>query len=131
MNINNAEVIVCCDVDGTLIRPVNTRYDTDGQPLHNTVTITNPYNNKQYFYEVHIEHVDLLRMYKGRGFYIRVWTANGVQHAVSVVKALGLDDGTVDSVETKPIKNMDDKKSCIHIAGSRVFIPRTGFVEEV
>lgn len=124
MLINEAEVIVACDVDGTLIKPA--RYSTG----EGCIGIINPYTNKEHFYEVHTDHVDLLRQYKGRGFFIRIWTANGVQHAVSVVKALGLDDGTVDSVETKPMKNLDDKKSSIHIAGARVFIPRNGWLEE-
>lgn len=124
MQINDAEVIVVCDVDQTLIKSVNPILEKAN------ILIVNPYNKKEYWYDVHWDHVDLLRMYKGRGFYIRVWTANGVQHAVSVIKALGLDDGTVDSIETKPMKHIDDKKNSIHIAGARVFIPRPGWSEE-
>lgn len=122
MQINNAEVIVGCDVDNTLVKPCSENEVPD-------IYIINPYDNKQYAYMIHHEHVDLLRQYKGRTFFIRVWSAGGVQHAVSVVKALGLDDGTVDSVETKPMKNLDDRKDAIHIVGSRVFIPKEGWRE--
>jgi hypothetical protein len=123
MKINENEVIVTCDVDGTLVRPA-----TESDLI--VTYITNPYDKKTYKYVIHDEHIDLLRQYKGRGFYIRVWSAGGVKHAASVVKALGLDDGTVDDVETKPMKHVDDKKDGMHIIGSRVFIPKTGFSEE-
>lgn len=128
MRINDSETIVVCDVDGTLIRPIVDF--PEGFLRNDIVKIKNPYDEQEYTYEIHHEHISLLRQYKGRGFYIKVWSAGGVQHAVSVVKALGLNDGTVDEVETKPIKNMDDKKSSVHIIGSRVFIPRFGFEEE-
>jgi hypothetical protein len=123
MKINENEVIIMCDVDGTLIRPA-TDSDID------VINITNPYDKKTYSYVVHNEHVDLLRQYKGRGFYVRVWSAGGVRHAASVVQALGLDDGTVDDVETKPMKHVDDRKNNMHIIGSRVFIHKPGFLEE-
>lgn len=128
MRINNSETIVAVDIDGTLIRPVDSSFKNTIE--NGFITVINPYDDQEYTYETHTEHINLLRQYKGRGFYIKVWSAGGVKHAVSVVRALGLNDGTVDEVETKPIKHMDDKKSPVHIVGSHVFIPRLGFTEE-
>ncbi len=126
MRINESETIVAVDVDGSLVKQVPSGYDGfDG------IEITNPYDDKTYTYVIHREHVDLLRQYAGRGFYIKVWSAGGVKHAVSVVRALGLNDGTVKEVETKPIKHVDDKRNPVHIVGSHVFIPKTGWSEEV
>lgn len=121
MRVNKHEVIIGCDVDGTLIRPATEHED-------NTIKIVNPYDKQTHRYTIHSEHVELLRQYKGRGFYVKVWSAGGVLHAESVVKALGLDDGTVDEVETKPMKHMDDKKDIEAVVGSRVFIPKEGWV---
>lgn len=120
MNINNNEVIIGCDIDGTLIRPTKAGEIAE-------LTVVNPYDNKSYDYIIHNEHVELLRQYKGRGFFIRAWSANGVKHAHSVILALGLDDGTIGSVETKPMKHMDDRKDLEAIVGARVFIPKEGF----
>lgn len=117
MLVINNEVIIGCDVDNTLVRKVDT----------GSIQIINPNDNKLFNYEIHTDHVDLLRQYKGRGFYIIVWSANGVKHAESVVIALGLNDGTVDQIMTKPMKHMDDKTEAEYIVGSRVFIPMEGF----
>ena len=127
MIVNRNEVIIAVDVDGTLIRRVIDEDITNPYWQGQTIDITNPYDNSIYKYFVHTEHVELLRQYKGRGFYIKVWSANGVGHAESTVKALGLDDGTVDCIETKPMKHLDDKKELECIVGARVFINKEGF----
>lgn len=119
MKVNSNQFIVACDIDGTLVR----RSDTG------LYIITNPYDNTAYKYEIHDENIELLRQYKGRGFYIKVWSANGVGHAVSVIEALGLNDGTVDECETKPCKHMDDRTSVDAVVGPRVFIPKDGWIE--
>lgn len=118
--VNENEVNVGCDVDGTLVR-LAIPGDTD------TISIRNPYDGIDYSYVPHWGHVDLLRQYAGRGFYNIVWSAGGVKHAESVVEALGLNDGTVKEIMTKVMKVIDDKDDMNNIVGVRVFIPEAGF----
>lgn len=113
------EVIVTTDVDGTLVK----------RNINGTMIITNPYDGQAYKYDVHWEHVELLKQYHGRGFCNIVWSANGRKHAEAVVAALGLDEH-VPIKMTKPMKHLDDKRSPEFIVGSHVFIPREGWSVE-
>lgn len=121
MRVIPDRIEVVCDVDYTLIRPT-----TKNDRHLSCVEIINPNSGLATYYTVHHQHVELLRRYKGRGFYITVWSANGSAHAESVVKALDLED-VVDEVKTKPFKHIDDKKDAKDIVGSHVFIPEEGF----
>lgn len=125
MKVNDHQFVVAVDVDGTLVK----RSTYFPPRMSGEIEITNPYDKQTYLYDVHHENIELLRMYKGRGFYVKVWSANGSGHAVSVVKALGLDDGTVDECETKPCKHMDDRTAIDAVCGPRVFIPKEGWEE--
>lgn len=133
MKINNNQVIIGCDVDGTLVRRKKLNDLGNENYTGRHLYIVNPYDKQNYGYIAHEAHIELLRQYKGRGFYIIVWSANGVGHAKSVVDALGLGDpadggdGTVDEVMTKCMKVMDDRKDVEGICGSRVYIPEEGF----
>jgi len=109
MNIVENEMIVAIDVDGTLIRP-----DPQG-------AIKLPYGSTIHCYEPIMEHVDLLKSYKQRGFYVIVWSHGGNQHAKLTIQALKLER-YVDLVLTKPSKHVDDKTSIEDIVGTRVFI---------
>lgn len=113
------EVIVTTDVDGTLVK----------RNPNGLISITNPYDGETYKYDVHWEHVELLKQYHGRGFCNIVWSANGRKHAESVVDALGLDK-FVSVKMTKPMKHLDDKRSAEFIVGSHVFIPKSGWEVE-
>lgn len=116
------QVIVTTDVDGTLVRRIEgERYDGE------VITVINPYDGIAYKYAVHTEHVELIKQYAGRGFFNIVWSANGVGHAESIAKKLGLYPGVVNLVMTKPMKHLDDKRDAEFIVGSHVFIPREGF----
>lgn len=131
MRVNKAEVVIACDIDGTLVK----RVDPHLYSIEHRLDITNPYDNKTYTYIAHKENIELLRMYKGRGFWIKVWSANGYGHAEAVVHALKLGDGpggdkTVDEIETKPMKHMDDRTDIDAVVGPRVFIPRPGWTEK-
>lgn len=55
----------------------------------------------------HIEHIELLKRYKGKGKFIVVWTASGYDWGKAVVKGLELDQ-YVDLIMTKPEKYVDD-----------------------
>lgn len=114
MNVVNNEDIVCFDVDGTLVIP-----DTD--PHTKDITIVNPYSGTPVELRIHHAHVELLKIYRGRGCFVRVWSHGGVKWAEAVVKALNLEK-YVDSIETKPAKLIDD------LPIERIF--KTIFLEE-
>jgi len=99
MEVNYNENIVCVDVDLTLVSPTDS--------ILRDIEIVNPYSNTKSKYKIHKYHVEILKQYKGRGCFIRVWSHGGVKWAETVVKALGLED-YVDSIETKPFKLVDD-----------------------
>lgn len=103
MKIVENEQIVCFDVDDTLVKWTD-RYT---QPHENALDFNDPYDNSTNYLAPHKAHVALLKKFKGRGYYIRVWSAGGVKWAESVVNRLKLNS-YVDSVETKPIKIVDD-----------------------
>lgn len=122
MIVNENECIVCSDVDDTLVIWDNKDFKTPGP---GKIAFKDPYDNSINYLKVHWKHVDLLKKYKGRGFYIRVWSAAGGKWARSVVETLGMEL-FVDSVETKPMKYLDDitdDQRISRILGSRVYIP--------
>lgn len=114
MNVVDNEVIVCFDVDDTLVMWGHNPCGSEVIPF------INPYDKSITYLKPHLRHIDLLKQYKGRGFFVRVWSAGGVQWALSVVKTLGLED-FVDSVETKPAKYIDDLQAN-EVLGARVYI---------
>jgi predicted HAD superfamily phosphohydrolase YqeG len=97
MQVITNELVVCCDVDDTLIK----------------VGTSNPI-------EV---HTDFLKSLKNRGYTVIVWSANGYAHAGNVVSYLGLAD-YVDFCMTKPIKHIDDKTQVEDIIGRRIFLAK-------
>lgn len=117
MKVTESEMIVVCDVDDTLVM----WSDNFTQPHEGAIGFIDPYDNSVNYLTVHQMHVNLLKKYKGRGLFVRVWSAAGYKWAASVVKTLGLED-YVDSVETKPIKYMDDLPGD-KVLGARVYIP--------
>ncbi len=114
IDVIHNENIVCFDVDGTLVIP-------DTHPVSREITIVNPYSNTPGEYRIHHGHVELMKIYKGRGCFVRVWSHGGVKWAEAVVAALGLQE-YVDSIETKPAKLIDD------LPIERIF--KTIFLEE-
>jgi len=109
MEVIQNELVVVCDVDGTLITP-----DKKGG-------ISLPYGSGIQQYAPIQAHVDLLKEYKKRGFTVIVWSMAGFSHALRVVEALKLQR-YVDTVMTKPSKHIDDKEDVGSIIGTRVFI---------
>lgn len=110
------ENIIVVDVDETLI------LNKSEIKYLNSIPIMNPYDNRVYYYTPHTEHISLIRMWKGRGMCVIVWSGNGVEHAASVVKALGLD-GYVFMCMTKPTRCVDDRTELEYICGTRIYIP--------
>jgi hypothetical protein len=124
------ENIVAYDVDDTLVmwddlfdRPHANQYGEDA------VAFFDPYDGSTNYLFPHYKHVNLLKKHKGRGCYVRVWSAAGVKWAESVIKTLGLEE-YVDSVETKPSKYVDDLPSG-EILGSRIYLRyKKGSIDE-
>jgi len=63
MNIVYNEDIVCFDVDSTLVIP-----DTD--PNTKDIEIINPYSGTPVELRIHHAHVELMKIYRGRGCFL-------------------------------------------------------------
>ncbi len=103
MNVNYNEYIFPFDVDKTLVS-ARRRHAMPGD-----IPIVNPYTLETVYVKPHYGHIDLLKEMKGRGRYVRVWSAAGVKWAEAVVDALGLRS-FCDNCETKPLAYIDDKE---------------------
>jgi histidinol phosphatase-like enzyme len=103
------ELVVVVDVDGTLIKP-----DPNG-------TISLPYGSEIQKFSAIKVHVDLVKEYKKRGFYVIVWSMGGAAWARGAVEALKLER-FVDQTMCKPSKHVDDRDDVGSIIGTRVFI---------
>lgn len=111
--VNTAENIIPFDVDETLVLADYQRhYDQDGDYYNKTTcglrTRIFDYYGEPRERAINLRMVELLKAKKARGFYVRVWSANGYRWAEEVVTKLDLWD-YVDSVETKPNVYFDDK----------------------
>lgn len=115
MTVNKHEHIVNVDVDETLVLWSIKKY-----PSMKTAEF-NYYGIKKTL-AIHQEQIDLVKSYKKRGYYVRVWSANGWRWANEVVTKLDLQD-FVDHVETKGTKFLDDHNKTIKVTGAHVYIP--------
>lgn len=114
MQVLKNELTVYCDVDDTIacwLEPT--------VPGRNKIKIE--FAGKTVHLTPHTYHIDLLKMYRERGYFVTVWSANGWRHAERVVKALGIEE-FIDVVQTKPAKHMDDSTDAAAILGPRVFV---------
>lgn len=115
MKVNEHEFTVVIDCDDTLI-------------MHNfkekigAIKITNPYDGAMHVVQKHQRHIELLRQYKAKGYYVTVWSNNGAKWAETVVKALDLE-ASVDECRCKPLKYIDDCVEASKVVGSHVYIP--------
>lgn len=113
MKVIKNELMVACDVDDTILM-----WDTPHLQGPNKVEIA--FADGVVYLTPHQYHIDLLRMYKERGYHITVWSANGWRHAERACIALGLTD-VVDVVQCKLMKHMDDSEDAGGILGPRVY----------
>lgn len=104
MKVIREEIIVYCDVDKTLVKWPMFYHTQNAQKG----LLMFDYYGTQVWLKEHRAHIDLLKSYKKRGFFVHVMSANGVQWAEEVVNRLNLAE-YVDLVSTKPLKYMDDK----------------------
>jgi len=123
MNVIENEQIICFDVDDTIVMWSDrfTQPHTNNAGTIQSIEITDPYNKVTYNLIPHLKHIDLIKKMKGRGYYIRIWSAGGVKWAEAVIKKLGLES-FVDSIETKPLKYVDDLTSPSDILGARIYL---------
>lgn len=101
MKVIRAEHPVAIDVDETLVR--------DPRPGDLDVIDLNYYGVATKKVPIQ-RHIDLLKSYKSRGYFVEVWSANGFAWAEEVITKLKLD-AYVDLIKTKPEKYVDDKLS--------------------
>lgn len=107
------ELSVYFDCDNTLIM----RNDID---KNNYIRITSPYTNREVVVSPHLEHIDLLKEQKARGYYVVVWSHGGAAWSKAVVEALQLEE-FVDEVRVKPSKYFDDLQAN-EVLGTRVYL---------
>jgi phosphoserine phosphatase len=123
MQVIENEQVICFDVDDTLVK----WGDNYMHPHKNkagtidAIDFIDPYDNSVLYLIPHLKHIALLKKMKGRGYYVRVWSAGGVKWAEAVIRKLELES-FVDSVETKPIKYVDDLITVSDILGSRIYL---------
>lgn len=101
MQVIKNENRIVCDVDDTLIL-----WDRH-LPQSNKICIIDPNDNSNNFVTPHKKHIELLKKWKGRGYFIEIWSAAGFAWAEAVVKTLQLENH-VDLITTKPRCFIDD-----------------------
>ena len=104
MRVTRHENLVVIDVDDTLVMWPEHYQDRElsdgGLPF--------TYYGDTVFLHPNEKHIDLLKSFKKRGFYVTVHSANGYEWAEHVVSTLMLT-GFIDEVKTKPNVYVDDK----------------------
>lgn len=113
MKVIKNELMVACDVDDTILMWDNPTVNGPGK-------LAVSFAGGVVYLTPHHYHVDLLRMYKERGYHVTVWSANGWRHAERACKVLGIED-VVDVVQCKLMKHMDDNPNAESVIGPRVF----------
>lgn len=117
MKVINNENIVGCDIDDTLLM-------WDSPTVEGPGKVKLDFAGGVVFLTPHHYHIQLLKTYKERGYYIIFWSANGSAHATRAVEALGLEylaDGKTGHVQGKLTKHMDDNPDSASILGPRVY----------
>lgn len=113
MKVIENELVVATDIDDTLACWDNPTVDGPGK-------ISVSFAGKTVFLTPHVYHIDLIKMYKERGYFVIAWSANGNQHCKRIIEALGLKDH-VDICMSKLAKHLDDNADAASILGPRVF----------
>lgn len=117
MNILKTELIVGVDIDNTLLM-----WDDPSTPGKQKIEFD--FADKKVYLTPHQYHIDLVKMYHQRGYYIIFWSANGWAHAEQAVKVLNLEKyatGDNGRIQAKLTKHMDDSSDSQGILGPRVY----------
>lgn len=117
MKVIENELIVMFDCDDTLCL-----WSSKNKiPHEGAIRFVDPNDGAVHYLTPHDIHIDLLKKYKGRGYFIVVWSASGYAWAKTVVETLKIQD-YVDLVMSKSIKYVDDLHAD-EILGTRVYLP--------
>ena len=117
MKIIDNENVVGIDCDDTLVM-----WDAPTVPGPGKIAVE--FAGDTVYLTPHNYHIQLVKKYQERGYYLIFWSANGAQHFSKVLTALGLDylaDGKNGHVQTKLCKHMDDSTNAEGILGPRVY----------
>lgn len=113
MNLIDNELIAATDIDDTLVMWDNPTVDGPGK-------VAIEFAGRTVYLTPHQYHIDLIKMYKERGYFVIAWSANGRLHVKRVIEALGLGN-YVDQGMSKLTKHVDDSKDAAAILGPRVY----------
>jgi|ERR1019366_275061 FMN phosphatase YigB (HAD superfamily) len=114
MIVFKTDQVMCYDIDDTIIM-------WNLEDKSKNIPIEDAYIKGVFNYVTPNEnHIDLMKKHKARGMTIIVWSAGGVEHAESVIKALKLEE-FVDAVFSKPSGYVDDLDVSEWI-GRRIYI---------
>lgn len=113
MQVIDNENIVAIDVDDTILIWDNPTVPGVGKiPLE--------FAGETVYLTPHTYHIQLIKMYKERGYFVIVWSANGRHHVKRAITALGIEK-YVDLGMTKLSKHLDDSDNAASILGPRVY----------
>ncbi len=117
MKVIKYELVVGVDIDNTLLMWDNPTINDPGKlPIE--------FAGKTVFLTPHTYHIDLVKTYNERGYYIIFWSANGYKHCQRAVEALGLQeyaDGERGHIQVKLTKHLDDNTNAASVLGPRVY----------
>lgn len=114
MQIIKNENVVGVDIDNTLLL-----WKDASNPGDNKLPIS--YGGQTVYLTPHNYHVAIVRSWMERGYHVIVWSANGYQHALNALTALGFQETDKIQVMTKLCKHLDDSVNPGSIVGPRVF----------
>jgi hypothetical protein len=106
------EFVAGWDMDDTLVMWDNPTVDGPGK-------VKVPFAGGFVYLTPHNYHIQLLKLHKERGYFNIGWSANGRQHVVNVITALGVED-CIDLAMSKLTKHFDDSTGAI--IGPRIYI---------
>lgn len=113
MKVIKNELIAYCDVDDTIVK-------WSEPTIPGTDKIEFDFADKKVYLTPHQYHIDLIKMYRKRGYHVTIWSANGWEWAKQVVEKLELQN-YVDVVQSKSLKWVDDSTDAHAVLGARVF----------
>lgn len=114
MKVIKNENIIHVDIDDTLIIHLNNKDHPDEE------YIINPYTYEKMRIRRSLKHIELIKNYKGRGFYIIAHSGNGWKYTESIIKQLNLEE-YIDLVHTKNSRYVDDLP-CEEWMGNRIYL---------
>ena len=118
MRVIKNENIIHVDIDDTLILHYKDNYpDTEWEAFKN------PYLGSTILAKRSKKHIELIKYYKARGFYIIAHSGNGWRYTENIIKQLELEK-YIDLIHTKNSRYVDDQP-CENWMGNRIYLEHT------